>query len=400
MNPRLVSLVNAAAEAIILVIIGLAVPVLMASLLWVFQYDLGFGWLSAWTAAASLWLLGHGVNLEVTLSEDWLGALGLVSADESFVVSLPLLGIGLLTLWLSKEAGMRLGGNQMPEVSGMFTVLIVAALAAGIALSLEDVVHADALAAATWVGLVTLAGVAYGIFRSNRYSSPIPDESEVSPKSFRGLLTLLAPSLRVTGAALLVTIGISSLAIAGLLLWNSITVITLYESLHAGLLGGTILTLLQLALLPNMILWGLAWFSGPGFSIGTGTQISPIATELGPIPALPLFGALPGDPGVWGFLGLLVPLTAGFIAGFAARNSLPEQRVTGSELGAKFLRLALVAAVSAVAVAALMAAASGGLGPGRMAQIGADPWPIALCFAGLTAVGYAVQLFSPTQQLK
>ncbi len=53
----------------------------------------------------------------------------------------------------------------------------------------------------------------------------------------------------------------------------------------------------QLAVLPNLVLWAVSWLTGTGFAVGAGT-ISPRTEVLGgPMPALPLLGALPTHAG-------------------------------------------------------------------------------------------------------
>ena len=41
----------------------------------------------------------------------------------------------------------------------------------------------------------------------------------------------------------------------------------LYDSLGAGVVGGVVASLAQLALLPNLGVWALAWMAGPRFGI-------------------------------------------------------------------------------------------------------------------------------------
>src|SRR5690606_18860563 len=83
-------------------------------------------------------------------------------------------------------------------------------------------------------------------------------------------------------------------------------------------------TIAQLAFLPNLVVWAISWFVGPGFAIGVGSSIGPLGTNLGPVPAVPFLGALPTGDLAWGFLGLLVPALAGFFAGLLVRRTLTQ----------------------------------------------------------------------------
>ena len=40
------------------------------------------------------------------------------------------------------------------------------------------------------------------------------------------------------------------------------------------MVGGVVAGLAQLALLPNLGVWALAWMAGPGFGIGDGSHIT------------------------------------------------------------------------------------------------------------------------------
>ncbi|MGC5276343.1 DUF6350 family protein, partial [Escherichia coli] len=59
-----------------------------------------------------------------------------------------------------------------------------------------------------------------------------------------------------------------------------------------------------------------SYTTGAGFALGTGTTVAPQAVELGPVPALPVLGALPSGAGEAFLAVLAVPLLAGIIAGW------------------------------------------------------------------------------------
>jgi hypothetical protein len=149
-------------------------------------------------------------------------------------------------------------------------------------------------------------------------------------------------------------------------------VITLYQGLHTEVLGGAVVTLGQLAFVPNAVIWVASWLIGPGFAIGTGSSVSALGTALGPLPAIPLLGAIPSGSLAFGFIGLLVPVVAGFLAGAISGPTLRWQ-VSGAPLLTSGLAIGVVGGL----ILGLLAWASGGAaGPGRLAQVGPDPWAV------------------------
>ena len=142
--------------------------------------------------------------------------------------------------------------------------------------------------------------------------------------------------------------------------------------------GGATLAVAQLALVPNLVLWALSWLTGTGFAVGAGTRFAPDEILGGPMPALPMLGALPTDAG-----GLLawapaVVVLAGLFAAWWLHRRLAEQ--------AAWQPLAAVGVTAAVAatVTGLLALVSGGpVGPGRMTVVGPSAVLVALDTAAL-----------------
>ena len=141
--------------------------------------------------------------------------------------------------------------------------------------------------------------------------------------------------------------------------------------LHDALSSGGIipvlgLVLIQLGWVPTMAVWALAWIVGPGFAVGTGSVFAPDLVIAGAVPSLPLLGLLPKSP--VGPVGVYLPLlvtVATMLAAWRARRALQHLTI-GQAL------MAALAASLGVAVGALVLgwAASGPVGPGRMAQVG------------------------------
>jgi hypothetical protein len=199
--------------------------------------------------------------------------------------------------------------------------------------------------------------------------------------------TGVAAALRGGAIAATGVVAVASILVAGSLVVSYAHIIGLYESVHTGVLGGVALTLGQLTILPNLVIWGVSWLVGPGFAIGTASAVSPLGTHLGPLPAVPVLGALPtGDLG-FGFLGLLVPVLAGFLAAVVIRSRMPSVDTRGAfgQVG-----LGVGIGISAGILLGLLAwSSAGAAGPGRLADVGPNPWLVGAFAAleiGLAAV--------------
>ncbi|MEB4614235.1 cell division protein PerM, partial [Leucobacter sp. M11] len=120
---------------------------------------------------------------------------------------------------------------------------------------------------------------------------------------------------RLTAGTMALLIGLAALGFVLALLTGYVEVVTLSQQLHLDGAGLVTVFLLNLAFLPTLIVWSLAWFVGPGFAIGAGSSVSPFGTQLGPVPSLPIFGALPDG---WGSLGLIAPILVVLCALIAA----------------------------------------------------------------------------------
>lgn len=201
----------------------------------------------------------------------------------------------------------------------------------------------------------------------------------------------MALTVQLAGALVLLIVAI----VAG---WDR--VLLLHESLAPGAAGGLVLTLGQLVLVPNLLIWGAAWVAGPGFAVGTGTSVLPGHTELGALPAIPMLGALPtpgAGPG-WAWAVLAVPVLAGTVAGRCLLRSFDVLVRTspvdaGSGVGSdgairSLLReTALTVSLVGGAWAVLGWLSAGPAGPGRLAEMGPSFWRLGLATAAEVGVG-------------
>ena len=101
------------------------------------------------------------------------------------------------------------------------------------------------------------------------------------------------PVLRGAAAGLAVLVGGGALLLAGSVAGHFGPVSEVARSLHVGAGGGFALLLLGLLAVPTAVVWAASYAVGPGFAVGVGTAVAPSGVALGPVPALPLLGALP-----------------------------------------------------------------------------------------------------------
>jgi hypothetical protein len=187
------------------------------------------------------------------------------------------------------------------------------------------------------------------------------------------LRSVLSPAARVGLGVVVTMAAVSALMLALALGFGWIEVVRLYEGLRVSILGGVMVTLGQLAILPNLIVYAMAWLAGPGFAIGLGSTVSPFASQLGPMPAFPVFAALPTGGFDRGILFALVPVLAAFVGTLLVRKHVDQIRWEYATRFTASIALAGVSALIAASSAMLLAAmASGSLGPGRFELVGVN----------------------------
>jgi len=390
--------VLSALEALLVVALGIGVPLVMLTVLWATQFGFQVDWLVFWRAAVVIWLLGHGVDVTLQLDPATVAALGVAEAGEPILITIALSGFLLVTALAGVGLGKRLREQPHRILGELVAVSVVVVLSLLVTLSAA---HPAALPSrwqgALFPGLVFGLGVAIG---------SIGATNPARVKLRRMIADGPQPWLAAAGVGLRAGLGtIASIMIAASLLTAVALVasygqvIALYESLQAEVLGGIALTLGQLALLPTIVVWAAAWLIGPGFAVGAGSAVSPIAVSLGPLPALPVLGALPQEPSPLGFITVLVPVLAAFAAGVALRPRLAaawhEHADAPGPLAAWSFGSALLAAlVAALGMAFVSFVASGAAGPGRLAEVGPDPVTVGLWMLGETFLGVALGLLA------
>ncbi|MDI2098641.1 DUF6350 family protein [Ruicaihuangia caeni] len=390
MNRRFTMLL-AAFETAVVVAVGVAIPLAVTTVLWGFHFQLALGWDVFWRAAVDLWLVGHGVDVLVRVDPELAASMGIAEGDAAFVVTIAALGFALLTVLLALRTGRRIAETPHRFI-GESVALGTFAL-----LSLLLTVSADfpAVSPSLWQGpLLPTVVFAIGLFigstrerlrnPAEQHGSSIRDWIDDWPPTVRDVA---ASALRTGAAAAAIVVGVAAVALGVQIVTHYAEIIRLYEAGQTGMLGGAVVTFAQLALLPNFVIWTAAWFIGPGFAIGAGSSVGPLGTALGPLPTVPVLGALPTGELEWGVLGLQVPVVAGFLAGaltvVTSRDRAPLMHLAGG---------AGAGIVAGLSLGLLAWASAGSAGPGRLATVGPDPLAVALWAA--LEIGVAAALGS------
>jgi len=177
-------------------------------------------------------------------------------------------------------------------------------------------------------------------------------------------------------------LGFSSIVFGILLLVNISMVKNLTTVLQPGIFGGFLLLLLNILYIPNAIVSTLAYFSGVGFAVGSGTLVAPTSFRLNKIPAMPLLGALPENKSLISLIGILVIVAAGALL------------VTWTiSLDQKVLVQSLIVAVLLAAFVGY--SGSGALITDAMSAVGVSTWKFTLAIAAQLGLGAALAIYLP-----
>jgi hypothetical protein len=391
----------AAFEAVVVVVAGLAIPLIPLAILWATNIDSGIQWDVYYRAAADIWLLGHGVHFTVTLDPALAGSLNLPGIDAPFLLSLAPTGFALLTFLMAMRLGRRTVEAEVRVIGPTSAIVAFALVSVAIAFSTFNESAMPTLwRVFTLPTLIFVAGLLLGargeIGRSGGRAENVKKRVTLWTRT-------LSPQVRAWFRASLVgglgSVGIltmvAAFVTAVLFVSRFPQIVALYEGLQAGAGGGTVVTLAQLAYLPNIVFWVFSWLSGAGFALGRGSWISPAGADIGPLPSLPVFGLVPEGQVPGGYLWLIVPVVATFVAARLVRSSLVAS-VYPQERGRWMLATAAgMAVVAALVTLVLALATSGSVGPGRMSEFGSTPWLTAVWVLGVTLVVALIALLTP-----
>ena len=357
---------TAAAVALWSAFIGMVLCVALALVGWL-AGSAGSG-LDAVRAGVQMWLLGHGSGLH---------------AGSTTVTALPL-GLTLLfalVLWRTGvwAAGAADVGDLRSVGSGS---AIVAAGYACVAMAAALLSATDSSAVSplrAFLSALLLAGVfsGLGLLRG----------SGVLAGGWGWLPQYARAALHGAAAAVLTMFAAGTLLVSAALALDFGSAANVTHAMDAGVVGGALMTLAGVLLLPNAALLGASYLLGPGFAFGSGTLVAPTGVQLGRVPAFPLLAALPDEgPVSWSLMALLaVPVVAGVLAALVALRHHPTDAY--DQLA---LRTGLAGLAGGVSTGLLTGLAGGAVGPGRMADVGAQV--LACAGVGAAAMGLSALL--------
>lgn len=396
MNRRLTFLIGAF-EALIVAAIGVGITLAPVTVIWLFENDPSIDWFVAFRASADVWLMAHGTRLVVPAGT----LLGL--EVPTFIVSLVPLGMTLVVGYMAFRLGRRLTAASELWPGWLAATAVYGA----IALFLSTAAHDPAIYPVTWQGTFlppTLFFIVMAVasLTGKRLvfgeATKTPEAIErVWARKYLGdrvnrlhwaVRAVASPAFRAGTGIVAILMAASGVLFAVMLALNWINVTRFYEGLQVSVLGGIIITVGQIAVMPNLIIFGASWLTGTGFQIGAGSLISPLGTAVGPLPVIPVIGALPVGQLSVGMIVIVVPLVAAFIATLAVRKSASEIRFEFASAWSAAISLGLaIGLIAALEMGALALLASGGAGPGRLQTIGVNPLMLmAVVFVETSAV--------------
>lgn len=393
---RILVALLAAIDAVVAAAVGLAVLVAPLTLLWVLVFDGSADWSLLWPLAANLWQFGHGAEVTVAIPDELVVALAIDPDAARFPLSLTPLAFLCFTAIFAARSGAR-AARAGAWLSGVLVgAATMAALSALVALTAQPgVFEVDAVAAILAPTLVYGIGAALGgVVGAWRHGGALLGPLRERLERLRGWGEVLPEAVRGAAIATLLLIGTAGVLFTLAVATGAAGIVGLYESLRVDGAGATIVTLGQLLYVPVFIVWAVSWLAGPGFAVGAGTAVSPVGTELGVLPAIPVFAALPEHTSIWTLIVVLVPVTAGALAGWAVRSRLVWLR-GDLPVAARAAIAAGIGVLMAGFGAVAAALASGSIGPGRLGATGPDPGMLALALGVEVFIGAAILLLGP-----
>ena len=354
---------------------SLSAVLLLASVFWVTTADSALSWLDAVLTGAGFWLLFHGVPLGTDS-----GVMGIVPLGAL----LALLAAGVWsagrTTWAAAEHGFRAAGRVATAwavgYAGVLGLVGAATLSGPMRPHLGRWV-AVTLAVPALMGLV-------GMVRSLDHDDvdELLEHLHVPAALRRGW----RPALHAT--AVLLGAGTIAVSLAAALSFSDI--LALQADLRPGLVGGLVLTLLQVLALPNLGLWVVSFVAGPGFSVVDGAAMTWDGSSTALVPMIPVLAAHP-QPTPFPAATPLVAISLVVTGVWLGWQSLAATARLAS-LRAKALTMLSAAFSTGGLVAALDWVGGGSLGMDRLADVGAPAGTLGLTVGGWLLLGAALVL--------
>lgn len=331
---------------------------------------------------------------------------GLILSTGVIDGAITLTPFGLLgVLLLISALGMRRVGRALDLVRDDGVLRVRAIRDASRALATYTAVYAVGVAVLAGIGrssdtspvvtsafvsgaLVAVCGGLFGIAWSLRRepTSTVP--------GVRVLDLFPAPYGDVARAVLIAVIGMlgTGMLVAVVMMLVSVPAqSTLFQSLDPGFVGGIVLTVIQLALLPLLAVWALVVISGGTIGVGASTALSLGGSETGVMPVLPLLGAFPGPGDLPGWTWMLLLLPAAPVALGAVRLARDVADLDRRERLAAWAAYPVAVLVSVLLLAGM---STGGIGEGRLAHLGPQMGTLILPLLGVIVISTGLVLLA------
>ncbi|MHA7957518.1 cell division protein PerM [Streptomyces sp. L500] len=371
--------------------LGLGTFAMVVLAMWITSPYPDSGPAGALRVAADLWLLAHGAGLVRTET---------LAGPPAPIALTPLLCALVPCTLLYRAACHALeppedappdtpGPAPRPAFTAMLGGYLLVALAAVI-YAWSSPVRPAPLSTLLQLPLVAAAFIAAGVWTADgRPGFPAPPfVRRVLPTRLRRWFT----------RARLTAIARTGATAAAVLLGGGLLLVGVSLAVHAGTAqdaaiqlaprwsGRVALALLSVALLPNAMVWAVAYGLGPGFTVGAGSLVAPLsaAPDRPVLPRFPLLAALP-EPGAASPLVLAGAAALAAGAGIAIAHTAVPRRPPRVGYGEVAVTAVLGALLCGVLMTVLAYASSGAIGNEALAGFGPPCWRTGGAAAAWTA---------------
>lgn len=330
------------------------------------------GWLSAEpgtfggsvAVGTDLWLLSNGVGVRI----------GTIA-----VTLVPWGAVAVVAFMISRSAALAARRVEDGQFAGPGVIAVVVLTGYLLPVLVAGVIRGEPWRAPEhWAAVIVVLGLAavWGASRELGQASSKGDDPREPPKD-QFLIprwpdwARAVPRAVVSTQLVMLAAGAAAVVVA---LWrHQDRVAALWDALQPGVAGGIALLVGQLAFAPNFCVWAASYALGAGFTLGGGSVVAPAGSQVGILPGIPVFGALPASGP--GSVQLLWWLAAGVVAGAVAAWIVVRARPA-----ARFDETSLVGGLAGGLGGALFVAVawavSGDLGTVRLADIGPRLQPL------------------------